>query len=323
VSWLLDLPDHWVWDFWGAEDGSRRHLFFLKAPRSLGDPDLRHRSASVGHAVSEDLHTWSPIADALLPAPSPAFDDLAIWTGCVVRADDGSWRKFYTGLSRADEGRVQRIGTAVSEDLTTFRRTSGAPLEADERWYERRPATSWPEEAWRDPWVVRDEEGGWHMYVTARAGTGSGLGVVGHATSSDLVTWTVRPPLSEPTGRFEWLEVLQLVRVDGRWVVLFSCLSEEMPGSGAGAGGVWSVPVDGPGSQVDVRRAVRLTSEDLYVGKVWTLPDGSSRLLAFQNRGPDGRFTGGVVGPLAVGWNDDGSGLRFSGGEGRWHPPVE
>ena len=56
------------------------------------------------------------------------------------------------------------------------------------------------------------------------------------------------------------------------------------------------------------------------MGKVWTEPDGSARLLAFQNRGPDGRFTGGVVAPLAVGWNDDGSGLRFTGGEGRWHP---
>jgi hypothetical protein len=26
------------------------------------------------------------------------------------------------------------------------------------------------------------------------------------------------------------------------------------------------------------------------------------------------------VSPLAVGWNDDGAGLRFTGGEGRWHP---
>jgi beta-fructofuranosidase len=317
---VLDLPDHWVWDFWGADDGARRHLFFLKAPRSLGDPDLRHRNASVGHAVSEDLQTWSPVADALLPAPSPAFDDLAIWTGCVVREDESRWRLFYTGLARADDGSVQRIGSAVSDDLIAWRRTPGLPLEADERWYERRPATTWPEEAWRDPWVVRDEAGGWHMYVTARSGTRSGLGVVGHAMSDDLTSWVVQPPLSAPTGRFEWLEVIQLVRVEGRWVVLFSCLSDQMPGAGPGAGGVWSVPVDGPGSAVGVDRAVRLTSEDLYVGKVWTEADGSTRLLAFQNRGPDGRFTGGVVSPLAVGWNDDGSGLRFTGGEGRWHP---
>ena len=130
----------------------------------------------------------------------------------------------------------------------------------------------------------------------------------------------VQPPLSTPTGRFEELEVPQLVRVDGRWVLLFSCLSGQMPGSSPGAGGVWSVPTDGPGHPVDVARAVRLTSEDLYVGKVVTDLDGSSALLAFENRDADGRFRGGVVAPVPVGWYTDGSGLELRGGDPRWHP---
>jgi len=317
---VLDLPEQWVWDFWTADDGARHHLFHLQAPRSLGDPDLRHRNASVGHAVSDDLSTWTSLGDALRPAPGPAFDDLAIWTWSVLRDDDGLWRMFYTGLSHADDGRVQRIGVATSEDLSTWRRTTRTPLEADDSWYERRPATSWPEEAWRDPWVVRGDDGRWHMYVTARAGTGTGLGVVGHATSYDLEDWEVQPPLSAPTGRFDWLEVLQLVRVEGRWVLLFSCLSDQMPGAEPGAGGVWSVPVDGPGHPVDIGPAVRLTSEDLYVGKVVLDRSGGARFLAFQNRGPDRRFTGGVVAPLPVGWNADGTGLRITGGPQRYLP---
>jgi beta-fructofuranosidase len=318
---VLDLPGDWVWDFWLADDGTAYHAFFLQAPRSLGDPELRHRNASVGHATSPDLSTWTPVAPALGPQAEPAFDDLATWTGCVIPAGDGSWRMFYTGLSRADDGTVQRVGSATSTDLTRWQRVPGAPLEADSRWYERRAATSWPEEAWRDPWVVRDDAGTWHMYLTARAGTGAGLGVVGHATSTDLSRWVVGPPLSAPTGRFEWLEVVSLARVEGRWVLLFSCLAAEMPGAAPGDGGVWSVPVDGPGSPVDVQRAVRVTSEDLYVGKVAVTRDGRPVLLAFANRDATGAFTGGVVDPVPVRWNAAGSGLELAGGEPRWRPP--
>ena len=34
---MLRLADDWVWDSWIADDGERYHLFFLKAPRALGD----------------------------------------------------------------------------------------------------------------------------------------------------------------------------------------------------------------------------------------------------------------------------------------------
>ena len=47
----LRLPDHWLWDFWLAEDGEDVHLFFLHAPRSLGNPDLRHSHARIGRLV--------------------------------------------------------------------------------------------------------------------------------------------------------------------------------------------------------------------------------------------------------------------------------
>ena len=55
----FSLPDSWVWDFWTAVDDDTTHLFYLHAPKSLGDPDLRHRNAAIGHATSEDLVTWT------------------------------------------------------------------------------------------------------------------------------------------------------------------------------------------------------------------------------------------------------------------------
>lgn len=170
---MLRLPDVWVWDFWLADDGARHHLYYLKASRALGDPDRRHWNVTVGHAVSEDLVTWEEVADALAPGPPGAFDDKTTWTGSVVRADDGTWRMFYTGASAADGGLKQRVGVATSTDLYTWHKRDGPVLESDPRWYERLPDAQWPDEAWRDPWVFRDPAGdGWHMLITARAAAG-------------------------------------------------------------------------------------------------------------------------------------------------------
>ena len=205
-----------------------------------------------------------------------------------------AWWLFTTGITNADDGAVQRIGSASSSDLETWTRT-GLELEGGE--------------AWRDPWVVRDEGGLWHMYITARdADTGSG--VVGHAISVDLLDWEVGPPLSDATGFFDQLETIQVVQVEGRWVLLFSCLSTEMPGAAPGSGGVWSVPVDGPGAPVDVASAVRVTDESLYVGKV--VHDlGTAYFMAFRNQGPAGHFVGGVTDPIPVTWRPDGRGLAW------------
>ena len=114
---MLRLPSSWVWDFWIADDGDRYHLFFLKASRALLDPDRRHWRATVGHATSTDLRTWTEHADALLPDDAPSVDDLATWTGSVVREDGGRWRMFYTAVNRADGGLAQRISSVVSDDL--------------------------------------------------------------------------------------------------------------------------------------------------------------------------------------------------------------
>jgi beta-fructofuranosidase len=316
---VLDLADDWVWDFWTVRDGPDHHAFFLKAPRILGDPDLRHHHASVGHAVSTDLVTWTRLPDTLAPQPAPAFDDLACWTGSTVRGPDGRWWLFTSGLSHEDGGRTQRIGAATSTDLLTWTRTD-LRLEADPRWYA--PAASSHEDLhWRDPYVVADTAGTWHMYVTAKAQPkgAPGNGVVGHATSPDLVTWTVQPPLGGPTGVFDQLEVISLAEVDGRWALLFSCLGPELVGLPPGTGGVWSVPVDGPGADVVLSGAVRLTSEDLYVGRVVSTEDGP-RFLAFRNRDEHGTFVGGLIDPHEVGWRADRLGLEVRGLTPRWRP---
>jgi len=175
---VLDLVDDWVWDFWTADDGSAYHLFFLKASRSLGDPDLRHHNASVGHAVSTDLVSWTRVPDALVPQQPAAYDDLATWTGSVALGEDGLWWMFTSGISQADGIFVQRIGVSTSDDLLTWTRRPGPPLVSDPTWYAVR-GDDVPVEQWRDPFVVRDEDGLWHMYLTAAT---SGRGPVPSGT---------------------------------------------------------------------------------------------------------------------------------------------
>ena len=216
----LRLPDHWVWDAWFAVDGDLVHAFFLHAPRSLGNPNLRHLHARVGHAVSRDLRSWELRTPVLTDPPAGAPDELATWTGSVIRDGDG-WLMAFSGLSERDGGRAQRIGMATSTDLDTWTRLD-VEIEADARWYETSAAGG--EEHWRDPWawVAPDER--LHLLITARANHGEpdGRGVIGHAWSADRRSFVVAPPLSEP-GEYRQLEVPQLVRLtDRRWLVLAS-----------------------------------------------------------------------------------------------------
>ena len=110
---MLRLADAWTWDFWLADDGRSYHLYFLKAPRHIGHPDGRHWNVSIGHATSPDLADWTVVSDAITPSDGPAFDDVATWTGSVVRGRDGTWFMFYTGVGSRERGPRQRIGLAT------------------------------------------------------------------------------------------------------------------------------------------------------------------------------------------------------------------
>jgi beta-fructofuranosidase len=279
VDGVLRLTDHWVWDSWPVDDeAGRHHLFFLQAPRALGDPDARHLAATVGHAVSTDHHTWQVLPDALRPAHTPAWDDLAIWTGSVIRGPR-SWHLFYTGLSRREGETAQRIGRADSDDLIHWRRAGAGPVtEPDPRWY--------APDAWRDPWVFADPGGdGWHMLITARV---AHHGVIGHAWSADLTHWQVLEPLNHKAARFHHLEVPQVSLIDGRAVLTFSCQDP--------AGGMWSAPAASLLGPYAIDQAEQVGDPSLYAAHVITLNDGRPALLGFA----DNPFRGEIPDPRPV-----------------------
>ena len=152
----LRLKEKWLWDFWLVQDGKDYHIFYLQAPRSLGDQNLRHWNVSVGHAISQDLVNWTVLPDALKPSPSPAWDDYTTWTGSIIQHKN-LWYLFYTGSSKADDGLVQRIGLATSSDLIHWEKHPANPLiEADPHWYEQLDLNLWhdPGSASWLPWVL-------------------------------------------------------------------------------------------------------------------------------------------------------------------------
>lgn len=315
----LALPDHWIWDSWYAREGDLWHAFFLQAPKSLGDPDLRHWNVSVGHATSRDLRAWDHLGTCFRPSEDEAWDDYTTWTGSVVRDGDGLWHLFYTGARRDEEGLKQRIGHATGRDLHGWERVGAGPcldLAPEAALYEELRLGFWHDRAFRDPWVMRDPEGeGWLMFFTARvpgiAEPNAG-GAIGFATSPDLCDWTLQPPVF--SGGFGQLEVPQVIRLDGRWFCLF-CTSaqhfskdqaEATPGGpvtgthylvGESPRGPWRVA---PGPFLDGGLPCRR-----YAARILETEDGPV-LLGFADR-PDGlHFQGHVTDPDPVEVTGDG-----------------
>lgn len=299
---MLRLPDKWVWDFWIADTGTEFHLFYLQAPRSLGDQSARHFNATVGHAVSTDLRGWQVLDDALEPGAAGDWDDLATWTGSIIE-HDRMWWMLYTGTTRARDDVTQRIGLATSTDLSSWTRHPDNPvLELDPRWYELVES-----DAWRDPWLLADPDGhGFHALITARATSGptDARGVIGHACSPDLVHWEVRPPLTEP-GEFGHLEVPQVEIVDGIPVLLFSVAADRFPAARRAR-----LPSEGSGSLLargasllgpwDIAGARRIPLPDLYSARLVRDRDGAWQVLGFIDGSARDDFVGAISDPVPL-----------------------
>jgi beta-fructofuranosidase len=308
---VLRLPDKWVWDFWFVQRDEEHHLFYLQAPRALGDPALRHHNATIGHAVSADCHDWQVLPDALQPGVSGNWDDLATWTGSTI-GYEGRWYMLYTGVNRAEGGLVQRIGLAASDDLVHWDKHPGNPvLEVDPEWYEVLDQGRWRDQSWRDPWLFRSPyEDLFHVLITARycSGPPDGAGVIAHARSADLINWEILPPLTEP-GEFAQVEVPQLLQLDGHSTIVFSCLAEDHSRaridrlSAPGRTGTFAfsartflgpyLPSDAPVAEHNGRLGT------LYAGKLLEGQPGEYSFMAFRGDG-DRDFLGELTDLLPV-----------------------
>jgi beta-fructofuranosidase len=234
---------------------------------------------------------------------------------------DGRWHMLYTGISTNDSGLIQRIGLATSDDLVHWTKHPANPvLEADGRWYELLDLTRWRDQSWRDPWLFVEPDGaGVHVLLTARSprGPADGAGVIAHARSADFVHWEVHPPVTQ-AGEFAQVECPQLAHIDGRKLILFSCLDEdhsaarrERLGRRGGTGTFVFSDVDGEllpsGNAIaDTDGAIG----PLYAGKVVEIEPDDWRFIGFRGAG-DRDFVGELIDPVPIRFDEHGE-LRLA-----------
>jgi beta-fructofuranosidase len=308
----FELSGNYVWDYWIARDGKTYHLYCLTAPRTPEHPDLRHLSARIGHASSENLIDWTYHGIVIGPSEEPAWDDGVTWTGSVVKRPDGRWMMFHTGGQKSENCKLQRIGAALSGDLRTWQKLAANPVfEIDPLYYETYDPSRWHDQAFRDPWVYECPEGeGWRMLFTARDhnGPAGGAGVIGQASSPDLLNWTAGQPLFK-TGYYGEMEVPQLFFLDGWWFCLFSnssrhrepsYLATGKAGMATGTHYIRSRSPSGPFELVEEQFFAGDDVGHLYGGRVVENDNGEMVFMAFLNHMADGSFVGKLTDPMPV-----------------------
>jgi beta-fructofuranosidase len=206
---------------WGIGDvdvikvGELYHLFHLFLPNH----------AYIAHAVSSDGLTWTRVRNALFVGDPGNWDDDMLWTMHVTPDPDrsGSWRMFYTGLARREQGRVQRVGLAVSDDLYTWRKVrEGYPLSLPGEHYESAPDEGRQWISFRDPYFCQVNDERWLIAAgRSRLGPLVRRGCVTLAKEVAPSRFEFYPPLYHPRV-YDDVEVPGLFRLGRRWYLIGS-----------------------------------------------------------------------------------------------------
>ncbi len=208
---LYRPPDKVLWDTCLMRHEEWFHLFHLRHGKSLG------------HARSEDLVHWETLPTIDLTGPEGAWNqDGAPWTGCIVPREG----RFYMLAGGPGPDGIPGYGLLVSDDLTGWEQLSDeAVLRPCPPHYQRQPSDlNVMHAAWRDPCVIRGEDGLYHAFLCARSPDWSAHdtgAVVAHARSRDLVDWDYLPPLAWVGDRVLFAEVPDVFRVGNWWYLLF------------------------------------------------------------------------------------------------------
>lgn len=193
------------------------HLFHLVLPNH----DF------IAHAVSSDGLSWRRVKNAFFVGDPGAWDDDMLWTMHVTPDPErpGHWRMFYTGLTRSEFGRVQRVGMARSADLYHWERCGDPyPLAIAGPHYESSVDEGRHWVSFRDPFFYHDPETGERLLLAAartKAGPVIRRGCVGLAREVAPDRFEFGPPLHWP-GLYDDVEVPNLFRFNGRYYLMGS-----------------------------------------------------------------------------------------------------
>lgn len=154
----------------------------------------------IAHAVSKDGINWTRVKNAMFVGEPGEWDDDMLWTMNVQRSQSG-FTMYYTGLTRRDNGRIQRIGMAKSSDLYNWKKVDEAPypIASAGPHYESPQDNPRTWVSFRDPFFFRHGE---DEYLTMCARTNQGAvhrrGCAGIAHKTNGGDWELLPPLHWP-----------------------------------------------------------------------------------------------------------------------------
>ena len=190
------------------------HLFHLVLPNH----------DYIAHAVSNDGFLWRRVKNPIFIGEPGDWDDDMLWTMHISYDPDGpaTFRMFYTGLSRKEGGRIQRIGLARSNDLYHWDKVSSAnyPISISGPFYEESVSEGRHWVSCRDPFFFQDEENR-YLLVNARVPFGPKIrrGCVGIAREVETDNFQWEKPLFNP-GMYDDVEVPGLFKIKDNYYLI-------------------------------------------------------------------------------------------------------
>jgi beta-fructofuranosidase len=190
------------------------HLFHLVLPNH----------DYIAHAVSNDGLLWRRVKNPIFIGEPGSWDDDMLWTMHVSPDPDGpsAFRMFYTGLSRKESGRIQRIGLARSNDLYYWEKVSSSsyPLSITGPHYEESVSEGRHWVSCRDPFFYSEGENRF-LLVNARIPFGPKIrrGCIGLAREGNVDDFQWEKPLFTP-GMYDDIEVPGLYKIKNHYYLI-------------------------------------------------------------------------------------------------------
>ncbi len=225
---LLQHPERFVWDFWYHYDKNTGvfHVLYLNADPSLVPGNRHHFSSVVGYAITEDFTQIEWIEYDVFHADPDGWDNTSIWSGDVIKCQEGYLFYYTSRDALVDDGMTQNIGMAFSTDFRNWTRANDFRLEPEDRYYEPRSVEGDDSiHAWRDPFLFR-YNGNIYMLTAAKniKHKPTRKGTIGFLRSIDdsLTDWEVLPPLYS-SGWVSECDVPLLYQYDEHLMLVYTC----------------------------------------------------------------------------------------------------
>ncbi len=179
-------PYHFIKEFCLFPVRDTVHIFYTTGPSDRSqDWRMSPRAAKeIGHASTRDFKNWY-IHEPALGTSRMGWDCFSVSSPCVIELED-HYYLFYTGV---DENLTERIGLAISDDLSQWRPSEYNPIHAPNMvwstWHPDEPSLA------RDPMIIAYGNVYVMYYAAERrlpAGTGDRFGIAA-AVSTDLIHW--------------------------------------------------------------------------------------------------------------------------------------